>query len=175
MHSIHRDNRFLDPAKASKFLTQHPRIDCRIPPARILRSAAHQPIDWHEWNDEAFARANREDKPILLDIGAVWCHWCHVIDRESYENPDIAQDHQRTFRGHQSGSRRAARRGFALPVRHQRHFRPGRLAADRISSCRTANHFSAAPIFRRKTTWAARDFAAFCWPSPILSRTSGRI
>jgi uncharacterized protein YyaL (SSP411 family) len=55
-----------------------------------LRSAAHQPIDWHEWGDEAFARAKKEDKPILLDIGAVWCHWCHVIDRESYENPEIA-------------------------------------------------------------------------------------
>jgi uncharacterized protein len=56
-----------------------------------LRSAAHQPIDWHEWGEAAFARAKTEDKPILLDIGAVWCHWCHVIDRESYENPEIAK------------------------------------------------------------------------------------
>jgi uncharacterized protein len=56
-----------------------------------LRSAAHQPIDWHEWGESAFARAKSEDKPILLDIGAVWCHWCHVIDRESYENPEIAK------------------------------------------------------------------------------------
>ena len=55
-----------------------------------LRSAAHQPVDWHEWGDEAFQKANAEGKPILLDIGAVWCHWCHVIDRESYENPEIA-------------------------------------------------------------------------------------
>jgi uncharacterized protein len=55
-----------------------------------LRSAAHQPIDWHEWGPPAFARARAENKPILLDIGAVWCHWCHVIDRESYENPEIA-------------------------------------------------------------------------------------
>jgi uncharacterized protein YyaL (SSP411 family) len=56
-----------------------------------LRSAAHQPIDWFEWGDAAFAQAKAEDKPILLDIGAVWCHWCHVIDRESYENPAIAE------------------------------------------------------------------------------------
>jgi uncharacterized protein YyaL (SSP411 family) len=56
-----------------------------------LRSAAHQPIDWHEWSDAAFTRAKSEDKPILLDIGAVWCHWCHVIDRESYENVEIAK------------------------------------------------------------------------------------
>jgi hypothetical protein len=55
-----------------------------------LRSAAHQPVEWYEWGDEAFARARAEDRPILLDIGAVWCHWCHVIDRESYENPEIA-------------------------------------------------------------------------------------
>jgi len=55
-----------------------------------LRSAAHQPIDWHEWGEEAFTRARAENKPVLLDIGAVWCHWCHVIDRESYENPEIA-------------------------------------------------------------------------------------
>ncbi len=62
-----------------------------------LRSAAHQPIDWHEWGDDAFARARAEDKPILLDIGAVWCHWCHVIDRESYENPEIAAIINREF------------------------------------------------------------------------------
>ena len=55
-----------------------------------LRSAAHQPVEWYEWGDEAFARARAEDKPILLDIGAVWCHWCHVIDRESYEDPALA-------------------------------------------------------------------------------------
>jgi uncharacterized protein len=55
-----------------------------------LRSAARQPIDWNEWGEEAFAKARAEEKPVLLDIGAVWCHWCHVIDRESYENPEIA-------------------------------------------------------------------------------------
>jgi uncharacterized protein len=55
-----------------------------------LRSAVRQPVDWYEWGAEAFARAQAEDKPILLDIGAVWCHWCHVIDRESYENPQLA-------------------------------------------------------------------------------------
>ncbi len=56
-----------------------------------LRSAMHQPVDWQEWGAEAFARAKAEDKPILLDIGAVWCHWCHVMDRESYENAETAR------------------------------------------------------------------------------------
>ena len=55
-----------------------------------LRSARHQPVAWRPWGPDAFARAQLEDKPILLDIGAVWCHWCHVMDRESYENPEIA-------------------------------------------------------------------------------------
>jgi uncharacterized protein YyaL (SSP411 family) len=56
-----------------------------------LKSAAHQPVHWQPWGDEAFARARAEHKPILLDIGAVWCHWCHVMDGESYEDPAIAE------------------------------------------------------------------------------------
>jgi hypothetical protein len=55
-----------------------------------LRSAMHQPVQWHEWGEEAFAAAAREDRPVLLEIGAVWCHWCHVMDRESYDNAGIA-------------------------------------------------------------------------------------
>jgi uncharacterized protein YyaL (SSP411 family) len=50
----------------------------------------HQPIQWHEWGEEAFAAARRENKPMLLDIGAVWCHWCHVMDRESYDDAEVA-------------------------------------------------------------------------------------
>src|SRR6266700_7346279 len=52
-----------------------------------LRSARHQPVQWHPWGSAAFARAQAENKPILLDIGAVWCH---VMDRESYEDPEMA-------------------------------------------------------------------------------------
>jgi uncharacterized protein len=55
-----------------------------------LQSAAHQPIHWYPWGPEAFAAAQTADKPVLLDIGAVWCHWCHVMDGESYENPELA-------------------------------------------------------------------------------------
>jgi uncharacterized protein len=50
----------------------------------------HQPVQWHEWSADAFASARRENKPMLLDIGAVWCHWCHVMDRESYDDPEVA-------------------------------------------------------------------------------------
>jgi uncharacterized protein YyaL (SSP411 family) len=55
-----------------------------------LRSAMHQPIQWHEFGEEAFAEARSANKPMLLDIGAVWCHWCHVMDRESYDDPEVA-------------------------------------------------------------------------------------
>lgn len=56
-----------------------------------LQSAVSQPVDWYPWGPEAFERARREDKPILLDIGGAWCHWCHVIDHESYEDPQVAE------------------------------------------------------------------------------------
>ncbi|MGB9106102.1 MAG: DUF255 domain-containing protein, partial [Terriglobales bacterium] len=56
-----------------------------------LRSAMHQPIRWHQWGEEAFAAAESENKPMLLDIGAVWCHWCHVMDHESYDDPEVAR------------------------------------------------------------------------------------
>jgi|SRR6187402_119844 len=62
-----------------------------------LRSAMHQPVQWHEWGDAGFELATRENKPILLDIGAVWCHWCHVMDRESYESADTADLINRNF------------------------------------------------------------------------------
>ncbi|MEE9519222.1 MAG: DUF255 domain-containing protein, partial [bacterium] len=55
-----------------------------------LRSATHQPVEWHPWGEEAFAEAASQGKPILLDIGAVWCHWCHVMDGESYEDEETA-------------------------------------------------------------------------------------
>ena len=55
-----------------------------------LRSAMYQPVQWEQWGEAAFARAVAEDKPVLLDVGAVWCHWCHVMDRESYEDAETA-------------------------------------------------------------------------------------
>ena len=62
-----------------------------------LKSAAHQPVHWSPWGDAAFERARQENKPILLDIGAVWCHWCHVMDGESYEDPAVAELLNRDF------------------------------------------------------------------------------
>jgi uncharacterized protein YyaL (SSP411 family) len=56
-----------------------------------LRSAREQSIDWHTWGEEAFEEAQRLHRPILLDIGAVWCHWCHVMDEGTYSDPEVAR------------------------------------------------------------------------------------
>ncbi|MGH7538523.1 MAG: thioredoxin domain-containing protein [Gemmatimonadales bacterium] len=66
-------------------------------PSAYLKSAAHQPVHWLPWGEAAFAQAKAEDKPILLDIGAVWCHWCHVMDGESYEDEAVAEILNREF------------------------------------------------------------------------------
>jgi uncharacterized protein YyaL (SSP411 family) len=55
-----------------------------------LLQHAHNPVDWYPWGEEALARSRAEDKPILLSIGYSACHWCHVMERESFENEEIA-------------------------------------------------------------------------------------
>jgi uncharacterized protein YyaL (SSP411 family) len=50
----------------------------------------HNPVDWYAWGEEAFAQARRENRPIFLSIGYSTCHWCHVMERESFESPEVA-------------------------------------------------------------------------------------
>jgi len=68
-------------AESSPYLLQH----------------AHNPVDWYPWGDEAFDRARREGKPIFLSIGYSTCHWCHVMERESFENAGVAELMNRDF------------------------------------------------------------------------------
>ncbi|RDI96583.1 thioredoxin domain-containing protein [Meiothermus sp. QL-1] len=56
-----------------------------------LLQHAHNPVDWYPWGEEAFAKARAEHKPIFLSVGYATCHWCHVMERESFEDPEIAQ------------------------------------------------------------------------------------
>ena len=56
-----------------------------------LRQHAHNPVDWYPWGEEAFERAKAEDKPVFLSIGYSTCHWCHVMERESFDNVEIAR------------------------------------------------------------------------------------
>src|SRR5579859_1547675 len=62
-----------------------------------LLQHAHNPVDWYGWGEEAFARARAEQKPILLSVGYSACHWCHVMERESFENEAIAAQMNRDF------------------------------------------------------------------------------
>lgn len=62
-----------------------------------LLQHAENPVDWYPWGKEAFARAKREDKPVFLSIGYATCHWCHVMEDESFENPLVAEVINRHF------------------------------------------------------------------------------
>jgi len=62
-----------------------------------LRQHADNPVDWYPWGEEAFERARREHKPILLSVGYSACHWCHVMEHESFENPAVAEALNRDF------------------------------------------------------------------------------
>ena len=62
-----------------------------------LLQHANNPVDWHPWGAEALARAKDEQKPIFLSIGYSACHWCHVMEHESFEDEAIAAEHERAF------------------------------------------------------------------------------
>src|SRR5437879_10532467 len=72
-HSVHMANQLIK--ETSPYLLQH----------------AHNPVDWYAWGPEALERAAKEDKLILLSIGYSTCHWCHVMEHESFENEGIAK------------------------------------------------------------------------------------
>ena len=56
-----------------------------------LLQHANNPVDWYPWGDEAFEAAQKQDKPIFLSIGYATCHWCHVMGKESFEDPEVAK------------------------------------------------------------------------------------
>jgi uncharacterized protein YyaL (SSP411 family) len=66
-------------------------------PSPYLRQHAHDPVDWYPWGEDAFARARAEDRPVLLSIGYSTCHWCHVMARESFRDPEVAAFMNREF------------------------------------------------------------------------------
>jgi uncharacterized protein YyaL (SSP411 family) len=76
-----------EPAKAGKVPAN--RLAHESSP--YLLQHAHNPVDWYPWGTEAFARAKKEGKLVFLSIGYSSCHWCHVMERESFDNPDVAK------------------------------------------------------------------------------------
>ena len=102
-----------------------------------LLQHADNPVDWYPWGDEAFARARSEDKPIFLSIGYSTCHWCHVMEHESFEDEAIAGAPEPRLRLDQGRSRGAARRRPRLHGVRAGDDRVRRLADDASSSRRT--------------------------------------
>jgi uncharacterized protein YyaL (SSP411 family) len=78
-------------------------ISCKNPKRLIneispyLLQHAYNPVDWYPWGDEAFSKAKREDKPIFLSIGYSACHWCHVMEKESFEDETVAETLNNSF------------------------------------------------------------------------------
>ena len=97
-----------------------------------LLQHADNPVDWYPWGDEAFARARAEDKPVLVSIGYAACHWCHVMEHESFEDAAVAPRHERLVRVREGRPRGAPGRRRDLHGRGPGHDRPGRLAAERV-------------------------------------------
>ncbi|MDQ6973555.1 MAG: thioredoxin domain-containing protein [Mariprofundaceae bacterium] len=79
-------------------MTSHPHTNALIHEASpYLQQHAHNPVNWYPWGEEAFAKAKRENKPIFLSIGYATCHWCHVMEHESFEDEDVAALMNQTF------------------------------------------------------------------------------
>ena len=79
-------------------------VEGRVTENRLARETspyllqhAHNPVDWYPWGEEAFTRARAEDKPLLLSVGYSACHWCHVMERESFEDDSVAALLNRDF------------------------------------------------------------------------------
>src|SRR5579883_2749861 len=78
--------RHLDPDGSPRYLN---RLFLEASP--YLKQHAHNPVDWHPWGDEAFALAAKLGRPVLLSVGYATCHWCHVMEEESFEDEEIAR------------------------------------------------------------------------------------
>ena len=113
-------------------------------------------------------RPRRQDKPILLSLGYTGCHWCHVMNRESFSDPEIAGPDQRQFHPHPGRPRRAARPGHALSGRRRHHGPSGRLAAQHLPHPRWR-----ALLGRRLS--AARGKAGQCPASAASSRETAEL
>ena len=73
-----------------------------------LKQHAYNPVHWHPWGNEALQKAVNEDKPLIISIGYSACHWCHVMERESFENDEIARVMNEGFCMYKSGQGGAA-------------------------------------------------------------------
>ena len=138
-----------------------------------LLQHAENPVDWYPWGDEAFARARAEDKPVLVSIGYAACHWCHVMEHESFEDAEVAQVMNDALRVREGRPRGAPGRRRDLHGRRPGHDRPGRLAAERVPHARgravLRRHLLPARAAARAAVVAGR-----CWSACANAWTTQR-
>jgi hypothetical protein len=84
-------------SRSSRNASERPANRLARETSAYLRQHMHNPVDWHPWGDEALAKARAEDKPLLVSIGYSACHWCHVMERESFEDAATAEPMNRDF------------------------------------------------------------------------------
>ena len=101
-----------------------------------LLQHAHNPVDWFPWGEEAFAKAKAEDKPVLVSIGYAACHWCHVMERESFEDEDIAAAMNERFVAIKVDREERPDVDAIYMRALQNAARPGRVAAQRVPAAR---------------------------------------
>ena len=132
-----------------------------------LRQHQDNPVDWLPWGASALGRARDEDKPLLVSIGYSACHWCHVMERESFEDPEVAPPDERALRLREGRPRGAARRRRDLHGGGAGDDRPRRLAAQRLLHARPG-------AVLRRDLLPARRRARACRPGRRCSRRSPR-
>ena len=104
-----------------------------LEPSPYLLQHAHNPVNWYPWGDEAFARAKKENKPVLLSIGYSTCHWCHVMERESFEDIAIAEYMNRHYIAVKVDREQRPDLDGIYMTAVQNVDRTGRLAHDRVA------------------------------------------
>ncbi len=135
-----------------------------------LLQHAENPVDWYPWGEEAFDRARAEDKPIFLSVGYSACHWCHVMEHESFENDATAALMNEHFVSVKVDREERPDVDAIYMDAVQAHDRGGRLADERLSHARTASRSTAAPTSPTSPATGCRRSRSCC----CRSRSCGR-
>ncbi|MDR2137181.1 MAG: thioredoxin domain-containing protein, partial [Synergistaceae bacterium] len=121
-----------------------------------LLSHARNPVDWYPWGKEAFDRAKEEDKPIFLSIGYAACHWCHVMERECFDDEEVAE----------------LLNDVCVSIKVDREERPD-LDALFTEICQIQNGNSGWPLNLFLTPWGEPFFAATFLPKRTMGKMPG--
>ena len=137
-----------------------------------LQQHADNPVDWYPWGAEALSEAKAEDKPTAVSIGYSACHWCHVMEHESFEDPATAQLMNEHFVSIKVDREERPDLDQIYMTAVQAMTRQRRLADDRLPDAGRHAVLRRHVLSRRTTAWACRRSGACCTPSPMPGRPS---